>query len=94
MGKQKVITIKGDKTKWYDKVIFVVKSEEFNNNIDLLLEAEKIVSEYMLSNQIANTNKNILENKVKIKKGKNYIDIFLYSSICIAICMLLYLAII
>lgn len=97
MGKQKVITVKGDRTKWYDKVIFVVKNENVKENIDLLVEAEKIVSEYMLTNSMPYTNKTIkrsLDNSHKVSKKGNKIDKFLYFAIGFAIFTLVYLMIV
>ena len=46
--KKKVILINGNKYNWYDQVIFIVK-ESNQNNIpkNLVLEAEKIINEYM-----------------------------------------------
>lgn len=90
MSKKKVITVSGDNSKWYDKVIFVVKKEHMKENmpIDFVLEAENIISNYMLSNNMAvgkfypskNNNSNVT-SRSKI----NGIDMFLYSSIVICI---------
>lgn len=94
MGKQKVITVRGDRTKWYDKVIFVVKNEDVLENIDLLFEAEKIVSEYMLSQSMPYTKKNI-NTEIKsinvVENKKDPINTFLYFAIGLAVFTLLYL---
>lgn len=93
MSKKKVITVSGDSSKWYDKVIFVVKKEQISDNqpIDFVLEAENIISEYMLSSSMMigkNHAKNMTNMKMMTKKTNNSIDTFLYSSIVICIFLL------
>ncbi len=89
MSKKKVITVSGDSTKWYDKVIFVVKKDQARdyNNVDFVLEAENIISNYMLNSNMQVGRNTYKTNDYTNKKAKNGIDIFLYSSI--SICILL-----
>lgn len=104
MDKKKVITISGDSSKWYDKVIFVVKNDKIkensiyeNNlykNIDFVLEAERIVSQHILKSD-KNINYNSVDNS-GIVKNNNKIDMFFYitmsfSIILIAILIISYL---
>lgn len=91
MSKKKVITVSGDSSKWYDKVIFVVKKDNIKDykDVDFVLEAENIISNYMLNSKmdIGKVYQNNLSqsNKVKTNNKINGIDMFLYSSICICI---------
>lgn len=56
--KKKVILINGNKSNWYDQVIFIVK-ETNQENIpkNLVLEAEKIIGDY-IAKKYNNTNVN------------------------------------
>lgn len=90
MSKKKVITVSGDSSKWYDKVIFVVKNESVqkNMNIDFVMEAENIISDYMLNKnmevgKVYNKNANVIS-----KNKSTAIDTFFYSSITICIVLL------
>ncbi len=95
MSKKKVITVTGDSTKWYDKVIFVVKKDKVDNydDIDFVLEAENIISNYMLDSSMQ-TGRNYSrehytkEGITKARKKHDGIDVFLYSSICICVVVL------
>ncbi len=74
--KKKVILINGNKSNWYDQVIFIVK-ESNQNNIpkNLVLEAEKIINEYMAKKYSAKNispPENITNiNKIDIPKQKS-----------------------
>lgn len=93
--KKKVILINGNNSKWYEQVIFIVKDQKTNNiPKNLVLEAEKIINEYM--DKKYNTNciqavKNNTENKNKnkIKFYNNLLNISIFLTI-IFICFLLY----
>ncbi len=92
MSKKKVITVNGDSTKWYDKVIFVVKKEQEKSytDVDFVMEAENIISDYMLSSNM-NFGKTITTQNThnkNTKKAIDGIDIFLYISICVCIFVL------
>ncbi len=92
MSKKKVITVNGDSSKWYDKVIFVVKKdkEKNYNNVDFVLEAENIISDYMLSSNMS-FDRSIDSQKIyakHTKKNIDGIDIFLYVSICVCVFVL------
>ncbi len=81
-----------------------MKRKENSNNIDFVKEAEKIINEYMLKNNIAvntvNTtssctnkpfnNTNIISTKKPVNPNKK-IDMFLYSSISLCCIMLTFL---
>ncbi len=92
MSKKKVITVNGDSSKWYDKVIFVVKKEHGYKDVDFVLEAEHIISDYMLSSDM-NLGKIDKPNQVtkKTRKAIDGIDIFLYISICVCILTLFFM---
>ncbi|WP_250277798.1 hypothetical protein [[Clostridium] colinum] len=68
--KKKVILISGNKSNWYDQVIFIVK-ENKQENIpkNLVLEAEKIINEY-ISKKYNKTNTQIYDkiNTIPDKK--------------------------
>ncbi len=87
MSKKKVITVNGDSSKWYDKVIFVVKKDQGYKDVDFVLEAENIISDYMLSSDMTldKIDNRINKDTKKSKKAIDGIDIFLYVSICICI---------
>ena len=103
--KKKVILINGDKSNWYDQVIFIVKeNKEENMPKNLVLEAEKIINEY-ISKKYNKTNVytqsksyNVNEdNKQKVKHSnkkniKMYNNILNVSIVCtiVFICYLLY----
>lgn len=55
--KKRVILIKGDKTKWYEQAIFIMRPDAAPNKIpkDFVAEAEKIINNYMNRNNILNT---------------------------------------
>ncbi len=97
MSKKKVITVSGDSSKWYDKVIFVVKKEQNQNyeNIDFVLEAENIISNYMLNSKMeVGKAYNVCENTNKSRNlAHSKIDMFLYSSISVCIFLISYLII-
>ncbi len=90
MSKKKVITVTGDSTKWYDKVIFVVKKDKVDNynDIDFVLEAENIISNYMLNSNMKIGQKHTRENNTRGKRKLDGIDMFLYSSICVCVLIL------
>ncbi len=95
MSKKKVITVNGDSTNWYDKVIFVVKKDKIEdyNDIDFVLEAENIISNYMLNSNMQmgkqyTREHYTRENNTRILKKHDGIDIFLYSSICLCLVVL------
>lgn len=71
MGDRKVILIKGDGSKWYDEVIFIVK-----NNAEVptspVMEAEKIVRNYIASRY---SNMKYLNKKNDVKKDKKVSNI-------------------
>ncbi len=92
MSKKKVITVSGDSTKWYDKVIFVVKKDNLEyRDVDFVLEAENIISNYMLNSSLeVGTTYN---RKTKNNKKIDFIDIFLYSSLSICIILVTILAV-
>ncbi len=92
MSKKKVITVSGDSSKWYDKVIFVVKKDSINyKDVDFVLEAENIISNYMLNSTLeVGTTYN---KKTKNNKKMDFVDIFLYSSLSICIVLVTILAV-
>ncbi len=48
MKNERVILIKGDKNKWYDQIIFILKNRPSTKPpVDLVKEAEKIVGNYL-----------------------------------------------
>lgn len=53
-GNKRVILITGDKTKWYEQAIFIVKKNIQQTDVPLnfIDEAEKIVENYMIGNNI------------------------------------------
>lgn len=53
MSDERIILIKGDKTKWYDQIIFILKKNVPKNKvpIDLVVEAERIVNSYFVRQQ-------------------------------------------
>lgn len=81
MGDRRVILIKGDCTKWYDEVIFIVKS---NASVPQspAAEAERIIRNYMASKYARGTSvKNLMdkssakkEYKKNVKKNNVYIN--------------------
>ncbi len=104
--KKKVILINGDKSNWYDQVIFIMK-ENKQENIpkNLVLEAEKIINEY-ISKKYNKTNvclqqekpsninkhsnkKTINKNKKNLKIYTNILNVSIFFTI-IFICYLLY----
>ena len=102
--KKKVILINGNNSNWYEQVIFIVK--EKNENImpkNLVLEAEKIITDYISkkynttsTNNINNNNRqniaykqNKPKNKEKIKLYNNILNVSIFCTIAF-ICFLLY----
>jgi len=55
MDRERVILIKGGNSNWYEQAIFIVKRDMPAKKIpkDFVLEAEKIISEYMAKNKIS-----------------------------------------
>ncbi len=48
MHNERVILIKGDGSKWYDQIIFILKNNvKINPPVDLVAEAEKIIGDYL-----------------------------------------------
>ena len=103
--KKKVILINGNKSNWYDQIIFIVKeSNQENVPKNLVLEAEKIISDYIakkynntnINKSIPNPNaKQDIKPNIKAKNKKNlkiYNNILNISIICTItfICFLLY----
>ena len=100
--KKKVILINGTKANWYEQVIFIVK-ENNQQNIpkNLVLEAEKIINNYIakkynstnidkpLNNN--NINDNISINKPKIKRNLKFYNNILNVSIFCTIAFICYL---
>lgn len=105
--KKKVILINGNKSNWYDQVIFIVK-ENNQENIprNLVLEAEKIINDYMskkYNSTSTTTNINHIQKPITStkqptpkhnnkKKLKFYNNILNVSIFCtiVFICFLLY----
>lgn len=102
--KKKVILINGNNSNWYDQVIFIVK--EKNENImpkNLVLEAEKIIQDYMSKkykvtnvNDINNNNRqniaykqNKIKSKQKLKLYNSILNVSIFCTIAF-ICFLLY----
>jgi len=54
MDRERVILIKGGNSNWYEQAIFIVKRDIPAKKIpkDFVLEAEKIISDYMSKNKI------------------------------------------
>jgi len=48
---ERVILVKGDATKWYEQAIFIVNTNADTMPVDFVAEAEKIISDYNLSNE-------------------------------------------
>lgn len=105
--KKKVILINGDTSKWYEQVIFIVKEEKEDKvPKNLVLEAEKIINEYVSKkynkieeNKIdknVNSQKSICKNNKNNKRSKKntkiYNNILNVSIFCtvMIICYLLY----
>ncbi len=91
MSKKKVITVQGDNSKWYEKVVFVVKKDKKSEtkNIDFVIEAEKIITDYMLKSDMAYSKHKASKTVTKGKKNNiDGIDIFLITSICICLLMM------
>nr|WP_317358683.1 hypothetical protein [uncultured Tyzzerella sp.] len=98
--KKKVILINGDKSNWYEQVIFIIKDNKENNvPKNLVLEAEKIINEYM-SKKYNSTNidkippNNIkktynVKNKKSLKFYNNILNVSIICTIAF-ICYLLY----
>lgn len=88
-GNKRVILITGDKTKWYEQAIFIVKKNIQHTDVPLnfIDEAEKIIENYMLDkntflNQpeyaLADSNINkIIKNKARKPKRKSGFDFML-----------------
>ncbi len=65
MKNERVILIKGDKSKWYDQIIFILKNKpETKPPVDLVKEAEKIVGNYL-------NLQNLQKNKITPLVGSN-----------------------
>lgn len=97
--KKKVIFINGNKSNWYEQAIFIVK-ENNQNNIpkNLVLEAEKIINEYLSKKYYSSYNKPLKQptnnninskNKKKLSSYNNMLNICIFCTIAI-ICYLLY----
>lgn len=102
--KRKVILINGTNANWYEQVIFIIKNNnEYKIPNNLVLEAEKIINEYLNEKQNKNNlylDKNILKEKHTNKKtAKNkktninslnmFLNISMFCTITL-ICFLIY----
>ena len=45
--KKKVVFINGNKSKWYEQAIFILKEEDKTMPKNLVIEAEKLINDYM-----------------------------------------------
>lgn len=96
--KKKVILIKGDNSKWYEEAIFIMRTDIPSKSIpiDFVLEAEKIINNYMqkcLSSQnktlslIKPQNKMISKEHTTVKREDKKLNNIL--NICIVLCCIL-----
>lgn len=105
--KKKVVFINGNKSKWYEQVIFILKENDQNIPKNLVIEAEKIINEYMQKKnqeKLVQTYKNNIslprEQAIKKKKTISKRDLKFYNNVLnvsivftiIFICYLLYQA--
>lgn len=93
-GKKRVILISGDKTKWYEQAIFIVKPGADKGDIptDFVAEAEKIINEYLKKND---TKLGCPAQKQKRPHAKhdNGLDFILNGAMflsCLLLCIILY----
>lgn len=95
---QKTITVDGDETSWYEKVIFVVPNDFDQikmNEEDLLSQAENIVNNFFIRECIENSKDNSKTKEKKPaqnKKKTSKIDAYLYCSLAFCFCVLMYMA--
>lgn len=90
MSKGKVITIQGDESHWYKKVVFVMKDNLTNpcNSKNLKEEAEKIIGNYAKLNGLHTT-----KPPKSSKDIDNILNLTLWTCICVlgislSICLL------
>ena len=82
MDNKRVILIKGDKTKWYEEAIFIVKPGAPQiQSFDYVSEAEAILSRYV------ETGQKPLESKAK--SGKKILKNFRLNAVMFACCLIL-----
>lgn len=63
---KKVIMVDGKNSEWYEKAIFIMRSDTNTQPIDLINEAEKIINSYMIK-----TSNTINEIKTKTRPVSN-----------------------
>ena len=101
-NKKKVILVNGNGSKWYEQAIFIINKHDANIPQNIVFEAEKIINEYINKKYPSNTNiynnskaliyneaktkpKNLSKNKNK--KLNNYLNLTIFCTLCIIICL-------
>ena len=68
---KKIIMVDGKQSEWYEKAIFIMRSDinTENKTVDFVKEAEKIINSYMLKTSSAITQKSSTITDKRVKKS-------------------------
>ena len=68
---KKIIMVDGKQSEWYEKAIFIMRSDinTENKTVDFVKEAEKIINSYMLKTSSAITQKSNTITDKRVKKS-------------------------
>jgi len=70
---ERVIVLKGDATKWYEQAIFIVNPKEQEKMpLDLVQEAERIISEYNLKREAEKSGSPVILPGLKQPYSENF----------------------
>jgi len=88
--KKQVIMIKGDNSKFYEQVIFILRPQEVKKlkEIDFVNEAQKIINNYM-TQKYNNTTTPQVNEKIESQPPKKNKEIDKILNICIVLCCIL-----
>ena len=88
---KKIIMVDGKQSEWYEKAIFIMRSDinTENKKVDFVKEAEKIINSYMVKNSYISESSSLVKSKEIKKRGLSNKELNIILNIALILSLIL-----